>query len=783
MNTKIPIIIFITTILAVLGLNRPVSAVEIIDVNCSDLELVWLRGSGQPLNHADFKKIQSEVNSQFSLNKIFTTKNFHELNYPAVEITTSRALGASISGGNAFAYGNSVAAGVKNLKNHIKTVSETCKNTKFILAGYSQGAQVIMDSLKDLNSNQILYIALLGEPKLYLPEGSGLFAPACKGKNFSPYRVFAPNCYTYKGSLGKRDPYYADSKWDGKVGLWCNSHDFICGSSKKLSDNDGHVSYNKNGQILDVARKIRDHVLDEFPVPDRTTKIEHQVAMDTVIMIDTTYSMDQHINDYRAKARTLAEQTFAYGGRVALIEYQDFRDAVPNRIICDFHCTEEEFYRAINRIYAVYGTGGGDTDEDLLGSLMLAYNNLDWRPGANKSIIVLTDAGYHSPDRSGVTYREAVTRSLEIDPVNTYIIAHTSVYAESRQNLEKLANDTGGAFFLSSDFATGADLAHNFVTSRPVALLALEEYFAQPGQDIFFDARDSYALNGLDISSFEFDFNGDGVYDFTSPDGTALHEYPSDFNGFVVVKVTDSTGTFATMSAKVKVSATPPAEISLPAPNVTEVIKTSEDTIKITFVAEDAVKYIMASINGVQIGYIDAGLEELMLADLDFSDDLEISLTSMSADLELGESTTFLVSPQGEIKYATETETPEPPTDTPKQTENLEVIGNTEENLRNFFQEPFPPAKSSMYIPDDADRFVQRTVLPDVQRMTLKTETGGSRKNVSKFSAEKETKIPEAGESFKYLWLLPATAFILVVTFYIKLKLRKISHPKIDQND
>ncbi|MDR1032899.1 MAG: tRNA (adenosine(37)-N6)-threonylcarbamoyltransferase complex transferase subunit TsaD [Candidatus Nomurabacteria bacterium] len=54
-------------------------------------------------------------------------------------------------------------------------------------------------------------------------------------------------------------------------------------------------------------------------------------------------------------------------------------------------------------------------------------------------------------------------------------------------------------------------------------------------------------------------------------------------------------------------------------------------------------------------------------------------------------------------------------------------------NLQNPYSEPFPPAKTKMYIPDDTDRFAQRAVLSDGQCMTFLDETGAGGEAVLRF--------------------------------------------------
>ncbi len=104
------------------------------------------------------------------------------------------------------------------------------------------------EAVKRFRSDEVIYIALLGDPELYLPEGKGLFPSACNGGELSSYRINVPNCRTKSGSLGSRNPYELD-ELRGKYGLWCNNDDFICGSSRNLLRNSGHLRYGQDGTM------------------------------------------------------------------------------------------------------------------------------------------------------------------------------------------------------------------------------------------------------------------------------------------------------------------------------------------------------------------------------------------------------------------------------------------------------------------------------------------------------------------------------------------------------
>lgn len=175
-----------------------------------------------------------------------------DLYYDAIAITAGNALGTYVSAGEAYSFGKSVAGGIKELKYYAQERTASCPNTYWVLAGYSQGAMVVADSLSSFPEDRVVYIMFFGDPKLYLPEGEGFNPPACRGDNLSEYRVYVPDCNTDNGILGARKPYeYA--AFAGRYGLWCNNNDFICGSSKNPLITRGHSLYEENGSIRDAS--------------------------------------------------------------------------------------------------------------------------------------------------------------------------------------------------------------------------------------------------------------------------------------------------------------------------------------------------------------------------------------------------------------------------------------------------------------------------------------------------------------------------------------------------
>ena len=417
----------------ILSLIVAVSAGRIPQVveaaSCPDVRIVFARGSGGEIgadqNYLAYKRAIET--------KLATTElkyEFIDLDYPAVGVGIDNldvTLGAYFGAGEAYEFGDSVKSGVKKLDKLVNSTS--CLGTKYVIGGYSQGAMVVSKSLPDLVANRIIYAATFGDPKIYLPEGKGLTPPACSGKNLSDYRMYVPDCHAYKGLLGAYMPYVPDALV-GKVGTWCNKNDIFCSSHYNIKD---HIAYVSDDLYEDAARVIYDKITRAFGIENRLTS-----PHDTAIVIDSSGSMASLLDKYKAEALRLAEETLKSGGRVALYDYRDLDDPYNPVEHCNFEsCTREKIMQELEIITP---DGGGDDEESLLSASFHVMQKLNWRRGATKSLVVLTDAGFLSPDRDGITYAEAVRLSKTIDPVNFYIITEPG----NEELYQELAHDTGG---------------------------------------------------------------------------------------------------------------------------------------------------------------------------------------------------------------------------------------------------------------------------------------------------------------------------------------------------
>lgn len=610
---------------------------------CDDVRFIFARGSGESLTDRSYRSWKNNItaliedtNLRFSFYEL-GSRSYGGYQYPAVSVSDgpsgiTNLLGAAISAGEAFEFGRSVEQGKNELKAYLNYVSSACPHTKFILGGYSQGAMIVSGVLNQLDSNKIIYVSTFGDPKLYLPEGKtksgGRNKPqpdACRGINLSNYRLYVPDCYAYEGALGSYRPYQPAAYVD-KLGAWCNKRDIMCSSGMSVTD---HTSYISEELYGDAAEHIRQKISEAFPYATTNTKRNNH---DLVFLFDTTGSMSSSIAKYQDEAKKLAANVYANDGHVALFEFRDLKEEFPTRELCSFSCSEEELYQAIDQLKT---SGGGDEKESLLSAVMTVMNTTSWHNGAAKSVVALTDAGYHNPDYDGTTYVAVTDRSLEIDPVNIYVITTSSQV----HKYSDLTVDTGGRVFSLND---DISLSSNQIFSRPVAKLSLPEYSGYIGETFVFDASASYSLNN-EALTYDWDLDGDGKFEITNAGASISRMYTNNFDKYIQVRVNDNHSS-STMSAKVTVTA--PVQTQLSEIITLDVSITSEGVAKVNFTTN--ADQVLVSINDAVLGttLVTNGAGEISIEDID--EDARIVLTPYRSG-ERGIARSVTVTKGGEI--------------------------------------------------------------------------------------------------------------------------------------
>ena len=176
--------------------------------SCSALVVLGLRGSGESYN-ASTNGMGPEAFAAYSqIAKRVPGTVPYGLPYPAVAVLPLSQLGS--------AYSQSLSYGDYMLFHYVSQEAAACPYQRIALIGYSQGAQVIGDTLRNLTAGQqalVAQVLLFGDPR---------FNPAISGidrGNYSP---------SLQGAFGART---IASLWYPKMRDYCALHDPICNYS------------------------------------------------------------------------------------------------------------------------------------------------------------------------------------------------------------------------------------------------------------------------------------------------------------------------------------------------------------------------------------------------------------------------------------------------------------------------------------------------------------------------------------------------------------------------
>ena len=428
-------------------------------LSCTDIKVVFARGSGvDPNSERDYKPVSNAILSEFRGSGI--SVSFYELgsrwmgwggySYPAPGIgiqTWERfdtSLGALFTGGEYGTYGDSVYAGAHEANAFVNEYARACPNSKIVLAGYSQGAQVVSQSLQLIDASKIFMALTFGDPKLYLPEGAYdiyyHMATACHDgrSSYSDYRAYVPDCNTKEGILGGFHPYRPNS-YRGKVFAYCQLHDVICASYIDIFNLAyGHASYEEQGTYARAAKDLFNRYND-IVVPE-------EPARDVVIILDNTTGSRDLLRTFKSETLNLATKTFNKGGKVSVYYYFANKDDGSIRLdeLCGFSdCTLSKIRTELQYVEPTYGALDHGTIDDVASVLRRS----SWEGGANKSLVFLTDTHLENPSNSYISRQEVINLTYEIDPVNLYFVTTEEFFDEYNY----LAERTGGKTYLLSD--------------------------------------------------------------------------------------------------------------------------------------------------------------------------------------------------------------------------------------------------------------------------------------------------------------------------------------------
>ncbi len=571
---------------------------------CKDVAIIFARGSGQNLEHnylnetsnpitfgraepqsfAFFEEINKRTTG-LSVERV-SLHNFegryNQYGYEAVDVVDGFTSKPNHRTDVYNRYYESVADGAEELAWYLEDKLTSCPFQTVILGGYSQGAHVVGDAMFKIKPNfrpRIAYVALFGDPK-FNPRTNMIpptTAPWVRG-NASSFQT---------GVLLARKNYLPD-----EIALktsWCDINDPICanyslantpvGAIYEQFINKTHQEVYQNRWIPQAANEIAMLLKDrnsalagKIQAVTWLNKNDKLYQLDLALVIDTSGSMIAMISTIKNNLAGFVSALFNsyWDTRVGIVAYSDFQNVkIPfyySKKIGDFTYNKEAVKEQINSLKGAYG---GDEPEALYSGLMTAMNELSWRPGAQKKILVITDGAAKDPDPGPGHYTKSqvIQRALELDPVSVSAVALPLNYPRYPQpgDIQKMNEEFNSTVLdlISSTNGTITNGQRDY--SVKYSLSALDKMQLQPvaeisgantgyiGEPLALSGGSSYDPDGY-ITSYSWDCNNDGVFEST---GNTLPTfecvYGQPYQGFVVLEATsaDSGSAKATLEVNV----------------------------------------------------------------------------------------------------------------------------------------------------------------------------------------------------------------------------------------
>ncbi len=637
--------------------NAQASATSLATTSCKNYDFVFARGSGDtgkldldPPSQAFKSTVEKILEGKASFNLyLLGTEEYDGFQYPHIEISGglrgyNSGAGAELTNGEGYSYGKSVDQGVGELTAYLTKRMANCPDSKYIIGGYSQGAQVVGDALFRLTTEQqdkITYVALFGDPKLYLPEAAKFtvfdqitddiqqsnpyYKPgsplpdSCYGYNLSPWRHTIDDCMTQKGTLfTPRNP-FMPKNMDGKVHEWCFNHDGICDGSE-VPWGPGHTEYNTSRGVESAVNEALDRSGFSTQVVDET--LETAIAGKVDVMVFMNY---------------YCTMPLAPG-----IEFND-----PTYSIRHAQDPTNPQVKFIGQ--AMYD--GPAYDESTLANQLPKVTpqyTFPQRDDASLIYLVLTrklcvnwwNAGAKWINDNWHFNMPIITANLKASNTGKQPVIRVLTVPDDQDTLSTNPEQT--TTFTAS--ASSPITTLSALLSKPTFSIALSnhDYLANKGDALRF----TVGQHPENIIRYEWDFDGDGVYETSSVNPSILHSYSETFAGTVRVRAVNSENQVGKDSATVTIAEKYIAPAKPDAVKWVAITKNSSSSVEVSWKPKSAnpAHWIVRS-NGYPLGYLDGSQHSVIINDVVFDEPYTVSIAAISNEDIEGPETSATISP------------------------------------------------------------------------------------------------------------------------------------------
>jgi len=170
-------------------------------------------------------------------------------------------------------------------------------------------------------------------------------------------------------------------------------------------------AYDVYGNPLDTMYandlSVLENGIEKKVISVEKISINDRIPVDFVFVIDQTGSMQNQINSVRRQAKGFAKFLKGRGidYTLSLILFSD--------MIEQQYQPTEDIDKFLGWLAKVKADGGGDIEENALKGLSRAAKDINYRPSANKVVLLITDAPYHEANtKSGKKRTNQTTESI-----------------------------------------------------------------------------------------------------------------------------------------------------------------------------------------------------------------------------------------------------------------------------------------------------------------------------------------------------------------------------------
>lgn len=326
------------------------------------------------------------------------------------------------------------------------------------------------------------------------------------------------------------------------------------GNIQSKNSRDQNEFYHPNLVGHDEIAKL---IEEKVGVPRFNNEQTNNRDIDIAFVVDSTGSMKDNVAAVQSKIHDIVSETSKRSSsyRFALVDYKDHpqynSDNYLARTDVEFTSDGPTLEKGLGSL-TYKGGNFGNTNASVYSGVMQAVN-MTWRNGVKKIVVVIGDAPPRDPEpETGYTAASVAKAAYEVDPVSVYGIDTGQLSSTDFQTL--VTSSTGTTANASSPDQV-SDLVNNAISSelsKPFAWIQ-GPYVAKVADPVNIDAAASHAVSGS-LTSYEWDFNGDGTYDETGTSPRITHTFTQEYSGVIGLRVTQSDGQTAVATTQVDIT-------------------------------------------------------------------------------------------------------------------------------------------------------------------------------------------------------------------------------------